>query len=47
MGKWRLIFDLWIGLFQMADAMEMMLLSLLVPALICEWQISSYEQVDL
>lgn len=31
----------------MADAMEMMLLSLLTPALICEWGISSFEQVEI
>lgn len=29
---------------QMADAMEMMILSILSPALYCEWQISTVEQ---
>lgn len=28
----------------MADAMEMMILSILSPALVCEWQINSFEQ---
>lgn len=30
--------------FQMADAMEMMILSILSPALYCEWEISTVEQ---
>lgn len=31
-------------MLQMADAMEMMILSILSPALLCEWNISTIEQ---
>ncbi|GMT21225.1 hypothetical protein PFISCL1PPCAC_12522, partial [Pristionchus fissidentatus] len=43
-GRFQLKLSVLAGLAWMADAMEMMLLSLLTPALICEWGITSFEQ---
>ncbi|CAD5217517.1 unnamed protein product [Bursaphelenchus okinawaensis] len=43
-GKFQLTLSFLTGLAWMADAMEMMILSILAPALYCEWQISAVEQ---
>lgn len=43
-GNFQLMLSLFTGLAWMADAMEMMILSILSPALHCEWQISTVEQ---
>uniref|UniRef100_A0A915EIF3 Major facilitator superfamily (MFS) profile domain-containing protein n=1 Tax=Ditylenchus dipsaci TaxID=166011 RepID=A0A915EIF3_9BILA len=43
-GKFQLMLSLFTGLAWMADAMEMMILSILSPALLCEWHISTVEQ---
>ncbi|CAI4232475.1 unnamed protein product [Auanema sp. JU1783] len=43
-GRFQLFLSLLTGMAWMADAMEMMLLSLLSPALACEWGISSVQQ---
>uniref|UniRef100_A0A0K0DVX3 MFS domain-containing protein n=1 Tax=Strongyloides stercoralis TaxID=6248 RepID=A0A0K0DVX3_STRER len=43
-GKFQVKISLLTGLAWMADAMEMMILSILSPALHCEWGISSVEQ---
>ncbi|KAI1722709.1 sugar transporter domain-containing protein [Ditylenchus destructor] len=43
-GKFQLILSFFTGLAWMADAMEMMILSILSPALSCEWKITPVEQ---
>jgi MFS family permease len=43
-GKFQLTLSFLTGLAWMADAMEMMILSILAPALYCEWHISTVEQ---
>lgn len=43
-GRFQLTLSFLTGLAWMADAMEMMILSILAPALYCEWQISAVEQ---
>ncbi|KAI6188264.1 Synaptic vesicle 2-related protein [Aphelenchoides besseyi] len=43
-GKFQLTLSFLTGLAWMADAMEMMILSILSPALYCEWEITAVEQ---
>uniref|UniRef100_A0A914EPS9 Major facilitator superfamily (MFS) profile domain-containing protein n=1 Tax=Acrobeloides nanus TaxID=290746 RepID=A0A914EPS9_9BILA len=43
-GRFQVMLSLLTGLAWMADAMEMMILSILFPALSCEWEISTVEQ---
>lgn len=43
-GRFQLTLSFLVGLAWMADAMEMMILSILAPALYCEWKISTVEQ---
>lgn len=43
-GRFQLTLSFLTGLAWMADAMEMMILSILAPALYCEWKISTVEQ---
>ena len=44
-GKFQLLLALLTGLAWMADAMEIMILSILSPALYCEWAITPMQQV--
>ncbi|XP_072388287.1 synaptic vesicle 2-related protein isoform X1 [Diabrotica undecimpunctata] len=43
-GWFQVKLSLWTGLCWMADSMEMTILSILSPALHCDWQISRYQQ---
>ncbi|CAJ0599961.1 unnamed protein product [Cylicocyclus nassatus] len=43
-GRFQLKLSLLVGIAWMADAMEMMLLSLLPPALACEWNVTPFQQ---
>ena len=42
-----MFFIIFIGLAFLSDAMEMMILSILAPALHCHWQISQVQQASL
>ncbi len=44
-GKFQIILSFVVGLCWMADSMEVMILSILSPALHCEWGVSQYKQV--
>ena len=44
-GKFQILLSFVIGLCWMSDSMEIMILSILSPALHCEWHISQYHQV--
>jgi len=46
-GKYQIILSLVVGMAYVADAMEMMLLSVLAPALHCHWQITQLQQASL
>ncbi|XP_059099385.1 putative transporter svop-1 [Tigriopus californicus] len=46
-GKFQIVLSFVTGLCWMADSMEIMLLSILSPALLCEWGISQYNQALL
>ncbi|CAL8115612.1 unnamed protein product [Orchesella dallaii] len=46
-GKFQVMLSLFTGLCWMADSMEMMILSILSPALQCEWGIDKYKQAFL
>ena len=46
-GRFQLLVSLYAGVAYMADAMEVMLLSILGPALVCQWKISDYEEASL
>jgi hypothetical protein len=46
-GKFQVMLSLFTGLCWMADSMEMMILSILSPALQCEWGINAYKQAFL
>ena len=43
-SKFQIKLSLVTGLAWMADSMEMMLLSILGPALLCEWSLKSWEK---
>jgi len=43
-GKFQVKLSFFTGLCWMADSMEMTILSILSPALHCEWHISRYQQ---
>ena len=43
----RCFFIIFTGLAFLSDAMEMMILSILAPALHCHWQISQVQQASL
>ncbi|KAI8505148.1 hypothetical protein Bbelb_172570 [Branchiostoma belcheri] len=43
-GRFQIKLSVLSGLAWMADAMEMMILSILSPQLLCEWQLSSWEE---
>lgn len=43
-GKFQVQLSLFTGLCWMADSMEMTILSILSPALHCEWHITRYQQ---
>lgn len=43
-GWFQVKLSLWTGLCWMADSMEMTILSILSPALHCDWHISRYQQ---
>lgn len=43
-GRFQLTLSFLVGLAWMSDAMELMVLSILAPALHCEWGISTVEQ---
>ena len=46
-GRFQIYLSVMVGFAYMADAMEMMILSILGPALHCEWHISEYQQATL
>ncbi len=46
-GRFQVLLSLFAGFAFMADAMEVMILSILGPALVCEWKISDYDQASL
>ena len=46
-GKFQVMLSLFTGLCWMADSMEMMILSILSPALHCDWKIDEYQQAFL
>ena len=46
-GKFQIILSFVTGLCWMADSMEVMILSILSPALHCEWGVSQYKQAFL
>ena len=46
-GKFQIILSFVTGLCWMADSMEVMILSILSPALHCEWGVSQYKQALL
>ncbi|KAK2185940.1 hypothetical protein NP493_218g02002, partial [Ridgeia piscesae] len=46
-GMFQVKLSLFTGLIWMADAMEMMILSILAPALHCDWALSSWQQAML
>lgn len=46
-GKFQVMLSLFTGLCWMADSMEMMILSILSPALQCQWGIDKYKQAFL
>jgi hypothetical protein len=43
-GRFQIILSLLTGIAWMADSMEMMALSILAPALECEWSLNSWEK---
>ncbi|CAH1230704.1 SVOP [Branchiostoma lanceolatum] len=43
-GRFQIKLSILTGLSWMADAMEMMILSILSPQLLCEWQLSSWQE---
>ena len=45
-GKFQILLSLVVGLCWMSDSMEIMILSILSPALHCEWHISQYHQAS-
>ncbi len=46
-GRFQLLVSLFAGFAYMADAMEMMILSILGPALVCQWNITDYNEASL
>ena len=46
-GRFQVMMSMIAGFAYMADAMEMMILSILGPALHCQWNISEYEQASM
>ena len=46
-GFYQIRLSFVVGMAYVADAMEMMLLSVLAPALHCHWQITQYQQASL
>ena len=46
-GKFQVMLSLFTGLCWMADSMEMMILSILSPALHCDWKIDKYQEAFL
>lgn len=46
-GQYQIRLSVIIGVAYMADAMEMMILSVLAPALHCHWHITQIEQASL
>lgn len=46
-GPYQIVLSLVVGMAYVADAMEMMLLSVLAPALHCHWQITQLQQASL
>ena len=46
-GNYQIILSFIVGMAWVADAMEMMILSVLGPALHCHWQITQVEQASL
>ena len=46
-GKFQILLSFVIGMCWMSDSMEIMILSILSPALHCEWHISQYHQVPI
>jgi hypothetical protein len=46
-GKFQLALSFMVGFANIADAMEMMILSVLSPALHCHWRIDQWQQATL
>ena len=46
-GPYQMVLSLIVGLAFIADAMEMMILSILGPTLHCHWHITQFEQASL
>ena len=46
-GRFQIGLSMMVGFAQIADAMEMMLLSILGPALHCHWHVTEYQQATL
>ena len=46
-GRFQVYLSLMVGFANIADAMEMMILSILSPALHCHWHISQVQQANL
>ena len=46
-GKFQVRLGASVGIAYMADSVEMLLLSMLGPALACQWGISDYQQASL
>ena len=46
-GSYQILLSFIVGMAYIADAMEMMLLSVLAPALHCHWQITQLQQASL
>ena len=46
-GPYQIFLTFLVGMAMIADAMEMMILSVLAPALHCHWQITQYQQASL
>ncbi len=45
-GKFQIVLSFVTGLCWMADSMEVMILSVLSPALHCEWRVGQYQQAS-
>ena len=46
-GPYQILLSITVGLSLISDSMEMMILSVLAPALRCHWQISQLQQASL
>ena len=46
-GRYQALMSFFSGFALMTDAMEMLILSILGPALVCQWKITDYQEASL